>query len=164
MMRHLLVCLACFPAMSIAQQPPEDFNQEQFEIRFRAADRDGDGRLSREEAYAAFPRATELFVEIDANRDDHITLAEVYQARAKRIEAALNAASIGGDKYVNPKYIKDSRVLAGGQTGARDLASSLAQKRNNEFNEFMDGNQEPDPYPDPPVVADSASNLVKKPF
>ena len=59
-MRHLLLCLACLPAMSVAQPPAQSVNQEKFEKRFHAADKDDDGRLSREEAYAEFPRAPAL--------------------------------------------------------------------------------------------------------
>mgnify|MGYP003382587185 CR=1 FL=1 len=152
MMRYLLFCLACLPAMSMAQTPPDSFNQEKLEERFRAADKDGDGRLSREEAYAASARAPELFDEIDANKDNYVTLAEINQARARRIEAALNAGALGvdvvaGGKYIKPDYVKGNGALPGGEGDPTDLSSAIAQRRSTEFNEFLgdDNNAASDP-------------------
>lgn len=163
MMRSLLFCLACLPALSMAQKLPDNFSQEIFERRFRAADKDGDGRLSRAEANAEFPRAPQFFNEIDANRDNHVTLIEFNQAMDRRAVATLEAASRGGAaKYLKPEYIKDSPP-AGGEAGARDLASSIAQKRGNDFTEFLGGDQDHEAYPDLPVV-DNASNLLTKSY
>jgi hypothetical protein len=164
MMRYLLVCLACLPAWSLAQQAlPDNFSREIFERRFRAADKDGDGRLTRAEAYAEFPRAPQFFNEIDANRDHHVTLVEFKQAMDRRAAATLEAASRGGAaKYVKPEYIKGGPP-AGGEGGARDLASSVAQKRSHDFTEFLGDGQDFEAYPDLPV-ADSASNLVNKAY
>jgi hypothetical protein len=164
MMRYLLVCLACLPAWSLAQPAlPDDFSQEIFERRFRAADKDGDGRLSRAEAYAEFPRAPKFFDEIDANKDKHVTLIEFNQAMERRAAAALEAASrSGAAKYVKPEYLRVAPPAAG-ETGARDLASSIAQRRGNDFTEFLGGEQDFEAYPDLPGV-DSASNLLNKPY
>lgn len=139
MMRYLLFCLACLPAVAMAQQAADNFSQEQFEKRFKAADKDGDGRLSRAEAAAAFANAMKFFAEIDVNNDDYITLIEVKETRARRIEAALNASNVGAaSKYVKPGYLRDSPVWAGGEVDTSDLSSSIAQVRSNEFNEFLD--------------------------
>lgn len=164
-MRYLLVCLTCLPAWSLAQQPlPENFSQEIFERRFRAADKDGDGRLSRAEAYAEFARAPKFFNEIDANRDNHVTLIEFNQAMERRTAATLEVASRGGAaKYVKPEYLRGGTPPTAGETGARDLASSIAQRRSHDFNEFLGGEQDYEAYPDLPVT-DSASNLVNKPY
>jgi hypothetical protein len=166
MMRYLIFCLACFPAASMAQQLPDNFNQEQFEKRFRAADKDGDGRLSREEAYAAFPKAPEFFKEIDANNDNHITLIEFNQAMARRAEAALNASNIGAAaKYVKPDYIRGGHASAAGEPDTTDLSSAIAQTRANEFNEFL-GDEPGDAanYGTPAPVKSTTSNLLKKSF
>lgn len=163
MTRSLLFCLACFPAWSLAQPLPDNFSQEIFERRFRAADKDGDGRLSRTEAHAEFPRAPTFFDEIDGNRDNHITLIEFNQTMDRRAASALEAGSRGAAaKYIKPEYLKGS-PSAGGETGARDLASSIAQRRSNDFTEFLGGEQDHEPYPDLPLV-NNASNLVKKSY
>lgn len=165
-MRYLLFCLACLPAVSMAQTAADKANQEKFEQRFRTADKNGDGRLSRGEAYAEFPTAPKFFNEIDANNDHYITLIEFNQAMARRVEATVAASSRGGgEKYViKPEYLRAGPSSADGPAAGRDLASSIAQKRSNEFYELLDGAPEPDPYPDPDVAADAASNLVNKPF
>ena len=46
--------------------------------RLRAADTNGDGMLSRDEAAAALPRISEHFDEIDANHDGYITFDELH--------------------------------------------------------------------------------------
>ena len=163
-MRYLLACLACLPAWSLAQQAlPDDFSQEIFERRFRAADKDGDGRLSRAEAYAEFPRAPKFFDEIDADRDQHVTLVEFNRALERRAATALGSGSLGAAaKYVKPEYLKGGPPAAG-EGGARDLASSVAQKRSHDFTEFLGDGQDFEAYPDLPVV-DSASNLVNKAY
>jgi hypothetical protein len=164
MTRRLLFCLACLPAWSLAQQLPDNYSQDIFERRFGAADKDGDGRLSRTEAYAEFPRAPQFFDEIDGNRDGHVTQVEFNQALDRRAAAALDAASrSAAAKYVKPEYLKDEQPAAGGATAARDLASSIAQRRSRDFNEFLGGDQDHEAYPDLPV-ADSASNLVNKSY
>ena len=66
-----------------------------YERRFRAADKDGDGRLSRTEAYAEFPRAPKFFDEIDADRDRHVTLVEFNRAMERRAATALGSGSLG---------------------------------------------------------------------
>jgi hypothetical protein len=167
-MRHLLFCLACLPAVSMAQQLPDNFNQEQFEKRFRAADKDGDGRLSREEAYAAFPRAPEFFKEIDANNDNHVTLIEFNQAMNRRAEAALKATTLApGAKYVKPGHLKDDQTPAGGESDTTDLSAAIAQKRSNDFYEFLEGRRDGSSTPsdrDLPDPVASPSNLFNKSF
>lgn len=160
MMRYLLFCLACLPAWSLAQQAsPEDYSQEIFERRFRAADKDGDGRLSRAEAYAEFPRAPKFFDEIDADRDQFLTLVEFNQGVKRRTAAALeDATRSSAAKYLKPEYLKGSPAPATAETGARDLASSIAQRRSNDFTEFLGGDQDHEPYPEEPV----ADNIIMR--
>jgi hypothetical protein len=52
--------------------------------RFKQADANGDGGLSREEAQKAMPRAARHFDQIDANRDGIVTLEELQAARKAR--------------------------------------------------------------------------------
>jgi len=150
----------------MAQQTPDNFDKAKFEQRFRAADKDGDARLSREEAYAAFPRAAEYFMEIDANGDNYVTLGEIDQARGRRIEAVLNAAAIGpGARYFNPKYLKDGEPSTAGEAEAADLSSAIAQKRSIEFDEFLgDGQTKPGDSGGKPAPPSSSSNLLNKSF
>ncbi len=169
MTRNLLFCLACLPAISMAQTTPDSFNQEKFEERFRAADKDGDGRLSREEAYAEFPRAPELFREIDTNNDNYITLTEVNQARTRRIESALNAGAIGtgvlgGAKYLKPDYLKSDQTQASGVSDPTDLSSAIAHKRSNEFDELLGDDQSTARNPDTPVPPNPPIKFIDKSF
>lgn len=170
MMRCLFFCLACLPATSMAQTTPDSFNQEQFEKRFRAADKDGDGSLSREEAYAAFPKAPEFFDEIDADNDNQITLTEVSQARARRIEAILSAGSIGvdaviGEKYIKQDYVGGDRGLTSSVSDPTDLSSAIAHRRSSEFHEFLGDDQaKAGNSGDKPAPPSSSSNLLNKSF
>ncbi len=152
MKRCLLLFLACLPALAQAQQtPPDNFSREIFERRFHAADKDGDGRLSRTEAYAEFPRAPKFFDEIDADRDRHVTLIEFNRAMERRAATAPGSGSLGAAaKYVKPEYLKGGPPAAG-ESGARDLASSIAQRRSNDFTEFLGDGQDHEPYPDEPA-------------
>ena len=52
--------------------------------RFRRADTDGNGALSRLEAEKSMPRLARRFDALDANRDGHVTLEEVLAARRAR--------------------------------------------------------------------------------
>ncbi|MBK7461488.1 MAG: hypothetical protein IPJ50_01295 [Betaproteobacteria bacterium] len=94
-MRHIPFALLLVSAIASAAPPPAEFDQAKFEKRFRAADKNQNGKLSRDEAYAAFPRAPEFFDEIDANLDGSITLGEVKKAADKRVDAAVNASKTG---------------------------------------------------------------------
>ena len=94
-MRQIPFALLLVSAIASAAPPPAEFDQAKFEKRFRAADKNQNGKLSRDEAYAAFPRAPEFFDELDGNRDGSITLGEVKKAADKRVDAAVNASKTG---------------------------------------------------------------------
>lgn len=102
-MRHILFSLLLTPLLAAAASPAE-FDPVKFEKRFRAADKDMDGKLSRAEARLEFPRMPEFFDEIDANRDGMITLVEVDKAMQKRVNAALSASK-AGNRYALPKDV-----------------------------------------------------------
>ena len=71
---------------AIAQTPPEtakvDRAQKMHE-RMQAADKDGDGNISRAEA-VALPRLAKHFDEIDSNKDGIITKDEIKAYREKK--------------------------------------------------------------------------------
>jgi hypothetical protein len=52
-----------------------------FEQRFKRADTDGDGRISRDEAEKHLPRLARHFDRVDANKDGFVTLEEVFALR-----------------------------------------------------------------------------------
>jgi len=101
-MRHSTLALALFMSGLAMAAGPQDNSQERFEKRFRAADKDRNGSLSRDEAYAEFPRAPEYFDQIDSNKDGQVSLAEVKKAMQKRVDAALAASGSNG-KYALPQ-------------------------------------------------------------
>lgn len=90
-MRTSLACLLLVATSVSAAPPSANFDPVEFEKRFHKADANRDGQLSRQEAYAEFPRMPEFFDEIDANRDEAITLPEVTQALERRVNAAFKA-------------------------------------------------------------------------
>ena len=52
--------------------------------RLKAADKNGDGKISREEANASLPKLARHFDEIDTNKDGQITREEMRAFREKR--------------------------------------------------------------------------------
>lgn len=68
--------------MAVAQSPDEPAKQphpvSKFSEQFKAADKDGDGALTRTEAQSAkLTRVVEHFDRIDANRDGKVTRDEI---------------------------------------------------------------------------------------
>ena len=57
---------------------------EMFEQRFKKADSNGDGKLSKVEAQAGMPRVAKNFDAIDTDKDGFITQAEIAAAMASR--------------------------------------------------------------------------------
>lgn len=100
-MRNSMFCLAFISAVAMAEAVPGNFNQADFEKRFHAADKDKNGKLSRKEAYAEFPRMPEFFDEIDTNKDNSITLIEVNKALERRVNAAMGSGD-AWKKYAKP--------------------------------------------------------------
>jgi|GEM_PF-2442398 len=91
-MRYLacVLMLASLPVW--AGKTMKTFDPVQFEKHFHHADKDKNGKLNREEAYAEFPRMPEFFDEIDTNKDGFITLEEVNKAMERRVNAAMNSS------------------------------------------------------------------------
>lgn len=90
-MRYLLSALMLVSTFVWADSATNQFDAAQFEKRFHKADKDHKGKLSRQEAYAEFPRMPEFFDEIDVSKDNFITLEEVHRAMERRVDAAIDA-------------------------------------------------------------------------
>lgn len=62
--------------------------KQKFEAKFKAADTNGDGGLSKAETTAAFPRLARHFDQLDLNHDGILTLDELQAARHRHGGAA----------------------------------------------------------------------------
>lgn len=72
-------------ATAMAQTPPDHPKGDRahkMHERLKAADKDGDGKISRAEA-VALPRIAKHFDEIDTNKDGFLTMEELKAHRAK---------------------------------------------------------------------------------
>lgn len=107
--------------MPIAANAQGADNAQSFAQRFMAADTNKDGKLTREEAYTAFPRMPQYFDEIDVNRDGSITLVEIDAAKKKRIDAALAASKHASGRYALPATVPPATSA----TAASPAASSV---------------------------------------
>ncbi len=58
--------------------------QAAFDEKFKAADKNGDGALTKAEANAGLPRLAERFDQLDANRDGKLTRDEIRAGMEKR--------------------------------------------------------------------------------
>jgi hypothetical protein len=123
-MHYLLLGLALLSTVAtaaMAAPAPETFNEATFEKRFKAADKGNTGRLSKAQAYAAFPRMPEFFTEIDENKDNFITLAEVTNAMERRVNAAISESRIGSE------YSGAAEMKNGGEYTSSDAANPRQQ-------------------------------------
>lgn len=121
-MRIALISLMLVSAAAWAEPAVQQYDPVVFEQRFNKADLDGNARLSREEAYAAFPRMPEFFDEIDSDKDSAITLSEVEQAMQRRVDAAM--ASTG-------RY--GTFASGTGESGSKDAATVQGQALSSEM-------------------------------
>ncbi|WP_426395620.1 EF-hand domain-containing protein [Ralstonia sp. R-29] len=76
---------------------------ERFDAKFKAADKDGDGALTKEEAQAGMPHLAKKFDQIDANHDGKVTEDEIraymkarHDARKAQKNTPAAAAMPGG--------------------------------------------------------------------
>ena len=67
--------------------------REGLQKRFAAADKNGDGKLSRDEAKSGMPRIAEHFDEIDAAHTGVITIADIERWAMRRRAARKGATS-----------------------------------------------------------------------
>ena len=60
-----------------ATELPVPANASEVTARFKAADKNGDGKLTLEEAKAGMPRIAAVFDKVDTEKKGYLTLAEV---------------------------------------------------------------------------------------
>jgi Ca2+-binding EF-hand superfamily protein len=60
-----------------ATEPPVPANASEVTARFKAADKNGDGKLTLEEAKAGMPRIAAIFDKIDTDKKGYLTLPEI---------------------------------------------------------------------------------------
>ena len=85
-MISILLSASIGASAAIAQAPPETakvYRAQKMHERMKAADKDGDGNISRAEA-VALPRLAKHFDEIDSNKDGIITKDEIKAYREKK--------------------------------------------------------------------------------
>ena len=91
-----LVVAAAVPAAAVLAQPASGASRGErmlgeLQKRFSAADVNGDGKLTREEAKAGMPRVAEHFDEIDAAHAGSITMADIERWAIKQRAARKGA-------------------------------------------------------------------------
>ena len=64
-------------AQSATNMPPPPANAAEVEARFKAADANGDGKLTREEAKGTMPRLAMAWEKIDVDNKGYITLDQL---------------------------------------------------------------------------------------
>lgn len=150
--------------IAVAAPQPEVFDQAAFEKRFHAADKDRNGKLSRKEAYAEFPRMPAYFDEIDADKDGRIGLPEIKRAMTRRVDAAIRASQ-AGSQYVGAVNVMDGGAISGsGEVAAPRSFSNKAEARRHyryEYYESLAGSQEQASNRGEPVVPAVPAQLEK---
>jgi hypothetical protein len=167
-MRYLAIVLMLASASVWAEATGGRFDPVEFEKRFHAADKGNKGKLSRQEAYAEFPRMPEFFDEIDANKDGYITLKEVHDAMERRVDAAMNASK-PSNRYGNIDAGKEKANVAGKSAGQEPGFTSEAEERRYrrmEYYESIEGKKTEarnrgEPVPDEQRYLPSSPMLIK---
>jgi Ca2+-binding EF-hand superfamily protein len=135
----LLPLLAVGSVQAADQSPaaPQPAMHEQMKEHWTAADRDGNGTLSREEATASMPHVAENFDKIDANHDGQVSHDEMrafHQAQGPRspeeMQQHFKSADRNGDGAID---------LAEAKAGMPKLAEHFADVDTNK-----DGKVTPD--------------------
>jgi Ca2+-binding EF-hand superfamily protein len=93
----ILAALGLASAACLAVAAPEGRGSD----RLRAADTNGDGMISLQEAQAALPRLAKHFDQVDANHDGQVTADEMRAARAKRHNAMFDRLDTNKDGVIS---------------------------------------------------------------
>ena len=80
----LVLCLVATAAPVYAADPPPPANEAEIAARFKAADKNGDGKLTYEEAKAGMPRIAAVFDQIDTDKKGYLTLPEILKVVESR--------------------------------------------------------------------------------
>ncbi|MBL8377828.1 MAG: EF-hand domain-containing protein [Burkholderiales bacterium] len=105
-----LIAVALLPAAVLAQSSPQASSEarpdggrpdpermrQMFEERFKKADTNGDGALTRAEAEQGMPRIAENFAAIDTNGDGKVTPEEIRAAMERRRAATAEGSGQTG--------------------------------------------------------------------
>lgn len=78
----LLLSFATHALVASAQEPTT--SPPRGGERFKAADKDGNGQLSKEEVAASMPRVGERFDALDTNKDGQLSPSELRAGRTRR--------------------------------------------------------------------------------
>jgi hypothetical protein len=151
-----------FSALAFAAPATGEFNQAEFEKRFNAADTGKTGKLSRQAAYKAFPRAPEFFDEVDRNKDNFITIKEVNQALDRRWEAAMKS-----NKYnlpATPQTAPAGDAVSGNQDAAYSSKAEAQRAHRYEYYESLAGDLESSRLRNQPTQPEPYPTLIKKSF
>jgi len=85
---RMIAALSAAFAVLVAAQPAvaQSDMMQKVQARFTAADKDHDGKLSKEEAKAGMPRVARYFDQIDADHTGYVTFEQItaFLARQKR--------------------------------------------------------------------------------
>lgn len=134
-----------------------------FKMRFEKADIDKDGKLTRQEAFAEFPRMPEFFDEIDANADGAITLAEVRRAMEKRVNVAMEANK-AGKRYVVPQPSASGIVPSVNAQGYFPSRQAAQRHYRLEYYESIAGQRPMETLPGEPRETTHAPAQLQKKF
>ena len=80
----MAVLLSTAIAQVYAADPPPPANEAEIAARFKAADKNGDGKLTYEEAKAGMPRIAAVFDQIDTDKKGYLTLPEILKVVESR--------------------------------------------------------------------------------
>jgi hypothetical protein len=79
----MLAASACAVGLAASTPALAAFGPAEVEARFKAADQDGNGKLTREEAKDGMPRIAKKFDELDTGKLGYLTLDQVQAAAAR---------------------------------------------------------------------------------
>lgn len=134
------VLVATLVASALAQSPeisgrPQD--KARFDKRFRAADQDSDGALTREEARRSMPSIYRRFNEIDTDKDGKVTREEIEAAFSKR--AREERGRLSGLDTNRDGVITRDEILRNASASSRAIDSIDTNKDGNISQGELDG-------------------------